>query len=327
MAEITTKEVREYLLKIPGQLVTLDKLRHEFNIIPGSKSFDGVRSIMFQLAEQRVVKPNSRGEYKVIRPVMPIKVFGRERRPPIKLQFPRDRNSLDEMWFAEDIVVREGDLILISGRSNFGKTGLCLNFAAENIEYGPVLMGNEYTTVDCEPSPRFMNRLDTMDWVKWWNGSGEDKFTLLPVFEDYAEHIVKDKINIIDWINIESGEFYFISRIMEEIKRALGKGIGILALQKAEGASSGRGGQFTKDFADVEILLDEYNDSEILMMMGKVKESKRRVSGRAFAFALEKGVNITGFRELRKCDCVKGWRGAKKCETCNGTGYKDKEAL
>ena len=36
MAEITTVEVREYLSKIQGQIISLDKLRREFNILPGT---------------------------------------------------------------------------------------------------------------------------------------------------------------------------------------------------------------------------------------------------------------------------------------------------
>jgi len=326
MAEITTEEVREYLKRIEGQMISLEKLRKEFNIIPGSKSFDLIRNIMFRLAEQKVVKPNARGEYKIITQVVPVKVYGRERRPPIRLFFPKDHNTLEEMLVAEDIVIREGDLILISGRSNFGKTGLCMNFCGENIDSSPVLMGNEYTTIDHEPAPRFMNRLDNMDWVEWVNGNGEDKFTLLPVYADYAEHIIKDRINIIDWINIESGEFFFISKIMEEMKRAVGKGIIIAALQKAEGASAGRGGQFTKDFADVEILLDQYGEREILMAMGKVKESKKKVTGRFFAFGLSQGVKLTDLREIVKCPVCfgKGWKGTSPCQNCNKLGYVDK---
>ena len=79
------------------------------------------------------------------------------------------------------------------------------------------------------------------------------------------------------------------------------------------------------DVADVEILLDEFRDNEILMTMGKVKEAKRKVSGRAFAFSLELGVKIINFRELRRCTCNKGWTKGGKCTICYGTGYIDKE--
>jgi len=326
MAEISTQEIRDFLMKIQGQKITLKELRAEFNILPGTRSFDAVRNIMFQLAEQKVIKSiGSRGEYKVVTRVSRVQVFGRERKPPVKISFPRDFQTMEEIFPAYDIILREGDLILISGQSNKGKTTFCMNFCAENIDASPVLMGNEYTTIDHEPSPRFMQRIDNMDWVEWVNGNGMDKFELLPVYADYAEHIIRDRINIIDWINIETGEHYLISRVMEDIKRQLGKGIGVLAIQKAEGVGAGRGGQFTRDFADVEMLLDGFGDNEIMLTMGKIKESKARVSGRRFAFGIEKGVKITDFRELMKCSSCygKGWRGVKPCDDCNGTGFKE----
>ncbi len=182
----------------------------------------------------------------------------------------------------------------------------------------------KYTTIDEKPSPRFLKRLRNMSWVEWQNETGKQKFTLLPVRADYAEHIVKDRINIIDWINIDTGEHYMIGPIMEGIKRELGKGIAIIAIQKGEGADSGRGGQFTKDFADVEILLDKLPESDdVLLTIGKVKEAKRKVLGRTFAYMIEDGIKIINFREIYKCKACygKGWRFGKPCDMCNKSGF------
>lgn len=322
-------KVREFVRDCQGKEISINELRQELKIDPSSAAWQGIRKVMFDLTQAKVIKPSGRkdGIYKVITQVNRVQVFGRERKPPLEIVFPRDFNTMEVILPAADIVLREGDLILISGQSNKGKTALALNFCAENIDSHPVLMGNEYTTIDHEPSPRFMYRIDHMDWVEWTNGNNEDKFELLPVYADYAEHIRKDRINIIDWINIETGEHYLISRIMEDIKRELGKGIGIIAIQKAEGTTAGRGGQFTKDFADVEMLLDGYGEDEIKLTMGKVKESKNKVSGRVFAFGIEDGVKITDFRELKKCTACygKGWRGVKQCDDCKGTGYLEKD--
>mgnify|MGYP001613078577 CR=1 FL=1 len=329
MAEVSTRDVREFLSQIQGQRVTLKELRAELNILPGTKSFDLIRSIIFQLAEQKIVRSlGIRGEYKVITQVEPVPVFAEALPPPAIVMFPRDLDTHFEMDFAEDIVLRQGDLILLAGRSNFGKTALCMNFCAENIDQHPVLMGNEYTTIDNKPSPRFLLRIENMDWVKWRDESGRAKFTLLPVRADYAEHIVKDRINIIDWINIDTGEHFLIGPIMEAIKRELGKGIGIIAIQKAEGAESGRGGQFTKDFCDCELLLDKFGETDdVLLTIGKIKEPKRRVVGRTFVYGISQGVKIINFREVVKCKSCwgKGWKLNKPCEDCSKSGYINKE--
>ncbi len=337
---ITTADVKKFLKNIEGKEISLTALRNELGIKRDDKSFDAVRNILFQLSEQKegtkLVRPSGKkdGVYKVIKQVSPVAVFSieRERRPVFDLIFPRDFLSMQEMFFRDSIVIREGDLILISGVSNFGKTTLCMNFCGENIDANPVLMGNEYTTTEEEPTPRFLNRLDSMDvnktgWIDWIDVDGNDKFTLLPVREDYAEHIVKNKINIIDWINIETGEHFMIGTVLDGIKRNLGRGVGIIAIQKSEGADAGRGGQFTKDFADLELLIDRFGESDVLLTIGKVKEYTHPVVGKTYAYSILNGVKIVNFREVKRCPHCKaqGWTKGEKCEFCLGKKFVDVE--
>ena len=328
MAEITLGEVRDFLLRIQGREIRLNELRAEFNILRESKSWDGMRKIIERLTTEKIVKPSgysrNDGVYKVIAQIKPVQVFGieRERRPPFQLVFPKDYNTKAQMYFAEQIVIREGDLVLIAGMSNFGKTTLCMNFAGENIDKLPVLMGNEYTTIDQEPTPRFINRLESMDWVQWVDENGYDKFTLLPVWEDYAEHIIKDRINIVDWVNLP-GEYYLISPLMEGMKRAVGRGVGVITIQKNEGNVSGRGGALTKDFADCELLIDRFGKDEVLLTVGKVKEWTKNVMGKTYAYAIVDGVKIVDFREVKKCPYCRGsgYTKSGECDTCFGSKF------
>tara|TARA_Y100000310_G_scaffold64447_1_gene59970 strand:- start:3125 stop:4144 length:1020 start_codon:yes stop_codon:yes gene_type:complete len=325
---ISTAEVRDFLLQRQGEKTSLKEIRLELNISQGSRSFDAVRNILFQLAEQREVVPLGQGFFRVVKQVSPVQVFGKKPASEKQLLFPRCYDTGLEMSFGEDIIMREGDLILLSGRSNFGKTALCLNFCGANIALHPILMGNEYTTLGEEPAPkpRFLHALANMEWVNWKNGNG-DAFSLLPVYGDYAEHIHRGKLNIIDWINQDAGALWEISRTMEGIKRELGRGIAIVAIQKGDDANAGRGGQFTKDFADCELLLDRYGTSdEVKLTIGKVKESRRPVLGRTFAYKISRGVRITDFREVIRCQSCygKGWIHNKPCESCQKIGWVDK---
>ena len=325
-----TDRLREFLKDAQGKEVDLMYLRRELKINPDDKAWEGIRPTMLLLVKEKIVKPSGRndGVFKVIKQVKPVRIFGKERREPVTVYFPRDFHTMEEMFFAKDIVIREGNLILLSGESNFGKTLLAISFCGENLGAGPILMGNEYTTIDGEPDQRFLNRLDRMDWFEWCNGDGMERFTLLPVRDDYAEHIVKDKINIIDWINLE--EHYKISPIMEGIKKELGRGVGIICIQKAKGSDMGRGGQFTKDFADVELLLDALGKNEVRLTIGKVKESTAQVAGRTFGYSIHRGIKIINFREIVKCHTCwgKGWKKAGNssvpCDMCDKTGYLDK---
>jgi len=334
MPEKLSDKLREHLKLSEGRYIDIKDIRVSLKVEPGSNDDANLRKLMSGLfVEQKIVSSSGKkdGIYKVIRRVKPVRVFtpGRERRPPFKLFFPRDFDTGMEMNFADDIVIREGDCITIGGVSNQGKTCIALHLCGENIDCEPVLMGNEYTTrigetEEFEPAPRFYNRLEAMDWVQWTNGTGGDRFLLLPVREDYAEHIVKDKINIIDWVNLDAGALYGISTLMENGKAEVGRGILVIVLQKSESSASPRGGQFAKDFSDCELLIDKYTETESLLTIGKVKEYNRTVSGRTFAFAIVKGVKIINFREVKKCKFCsgKGYTSKGECDICV-KGYVD----
>ncbi len=332
MAEITTLEIKEFLDRIQGQKVCLRDIRTEFNILAGTKSFDSVRNIMFQLAEQKVVTPlGNRGEYRVVQKVRAVPIFSisREKYPIFDLNFPKDFEKGMQLDFAGDVVVREGDLITIGGTKSSGKTTLCINFTAENVDKRPILMGNEYTVLvedQYEPSPRFYNRLERMSaYIKWLDEDGKDKVTLLPVKGDYAEHIVKNKINIIDWINLDGDRLFDISKILERIKNNLGHGIGIVALQKGENI---RGGQFVRDFSDLELQLDPFGISQddVLLTIKGVKEKTAPIVGKTYAYTIiDSGTKIINFREVKDCPDCKGSKYVKnvKCITCQGKGKVD----
>jgi len=340
MAERLSDKLREYLRERHGRRVNIKDVRSDLRIDPSDPAWESVWREMRRLVPEKILRPSglNDGVYKVVIPVKPVRVFikERERRPPFNLLFPKDFDTDMEMGFAEDIVIREGDAIAIGGVSNTAKTCLALNLCGENIDYHPILMGNEYTTKvgdtdEYEPTPRFLNRLDEMNWVEWVNSNGEDKFTLLPVKEDYAEHIVKDKINIIDWVNLDANRLYDISKVIEDMKAEVGRGILIPVLQKGEGATIPRGGQFVKDFTDCELILDKFTEREVMLTIGKVKEYTKPVSGRKFAFGISRGVKIVNFREIIKCDTCygKGWKKSGNtsvpCGDCNRTGYINKD--
>lgn len=338
--ERLSDRLREYLRSCQGRVVNIKDLRAELKIDPESPSWGSVGRELRRLAQEKIVRPSGRndGFYKVVTQVKPVRVFikDRERKPPFRLFFPKDFDTGEEMSFANSIVIREGDVITVGGVSNYGKTCLALNLCGENIDYLPVLMGNEYTTRvgdtdEYDPTPRFLLRLDNMGWVKWVNDTGEDKFTLLPVREDYAEHIVKDRINIIDWVNLDADRLYDISKLTEDIKAEVGHGIAILVLQKGDEATAPRGGQFAKDFTDCELLIDKLSEAESILTIGKVKEYTNPVIGRKFAFGISQGVKIIHFREIVKCPTCfgKGWKKSGNtsipCDDCNKTGYIDKQ--
>lgn len=325
---VTAADVKTFISKLQGKEIALDRLRRELQIAPGTKSYDRIRSILFELQEQKLVKQSGKrdGIWKVLYQVSAVPIYSqfRERKAPFELFFPRDADTGVELPFGPELIIREGDLILIGGVSNKGKTCLCLNFCAENIDKYPVLMGHEYTSPDGLPAPRFLSRLDDMDWVQWVDQDGNDKITLLPVTEDYAEYIVPDRINVVDWIDMKDGQHFLVGQELKALKKAVGKGVIIVALQKSEGIGAARGGQFTRDYTDVELLVDGMGVDEVVLTLGKVKEGKG--SGHSYAYHIAgQGTKLVNVREVRKCP--KCWGRGKMfggdCQSCNAKGYMD----
>ncbi len=334
MVEITIADVRRFLIPLQGRVVDYKYLREEMRIDPNGKSWDNIRSIMFDLAFEKLVKPSGKrdGVFKVIKQVESVKVFGIENNTgEFGLMFPRDFDTGMEIGVAEHLVIRPGDLMLLAGVSNFGKTALSVNFLAENIDkHQCSLLGNEFTTLDNKPTPRFLNRLKVADWVQWADEAGNDKFELLPVREDFEEHVRDGKVNIIDWINISSGEHYLISGMLERIKHGVGNGIAIVVIQKEESRELGRGAGYTRDFADVYLTIDKHGEFESRLTVGKVKESRGSIVGRSWAFRISEGVKLHDIREIVKCPTCygKGWvksgQSSAPCSGCLKRGYVDR---
>lgn len=330
-------QMRELLASGQGKEVDYSYIRSELRIDPASASWNGVRQQMMLFTKEGLVRPSGRkdGIFKVITQITQVKVFSiaRERRPPVALKFPKEWTTGLELSFAKEIIVREGDLITIGGVKSTGKTQLALDFCAQNLDNLPaVLLGNEYTVMvkgNYEPAPRFLERLDRMStWVEWVNEQGEDKFTLLPVSDDYAEHVIVDRLNILDWISLEANALYDIGKVLGGIKAVVGRGVAIAMLQKGEGATNPRGGQFVRDFSDVEILLDSFgeNPRDILMTLKGVKESKKPIAGKTYSYTIgEGGTKIFNFREVKKCPYCHGSKIQKghSCDSCFGTGFID----
>lgn len=344
MTERLSDKLHEFLKTCEGRDVDLNYLRKELHIDPSSPSDANLRVLMTTtMVEKKLVVPSGKrdGIYHVVKSVSPIALFSvkRERRPVFNLNFPYDFDRQMELDFAENVIIREGDLITLGGVKSKGKTTLCLNFTARNVDIYPVLMGNEYSilvsdeltgTEYYEPAPRFYNRMDDMkEYTQWTDEEGNDKVTLLPVNADYAQHVVKNRLNIIDWVNLDGDKSYDISKVLGGIKSNIGRGVAIVALQKGEGAVNPRGGQYVRDFSDLEILLDGFGESEddVMLTIKGCKEKTAPIVSRTYAYTIVgNGTKIINFREVKECpDC----RGSKyvrqqKCVTCQGRGKTDR---
>ena len=235
----------------------------------------------------------------------------------LDIKWPQGRDGT-KFGFDGCVCISPGDIIVVAGVSNMGKTTFAQNFLWENMSFFPcVLMGNEYTPV------KFKRRISRMTWNNPLNENGKPKFELLKRLENWADIIEPDKITIIDWISLPANELYNIGHVIQGIQSKLGNGVGLIVLQKDESSNLGRGRAFSEELASLYLTIDKGR-----MTVRKAKEWFERDPNReVYGFDITNGgVEFRNIRPLTKCfDCRgSGLYKGNECFTCHGTGYVDK---
>ena len=128
-----------------------------------------------------------------------------------------------------------GNVVVIAGEANAGKTALMLNVVRHNmhrhkIEYFSSEMGPEEFHLRLKK----FNDVDLKDW----------RFSPRQRSSKFEDVIVPDSLNVIDYLEVTK-DFYEVGGEIKGIFDRLRKGIAIIALQKKQGSDIGRGGDFT----------------------------------------------------------------------------------
>ena len=334
MAERLIDKLTEYLFTARGRDVNLRDIRSFLGIETGSKDDINLRTQMStHLVKSKTVKPSGRndGVYRVLQPVEPVKWWADEiNENPIDFRFPRSYEDETEFGLEDVAEIFPGDMILIGGVSNYGKTTLALSILGENLSLMPsVLMGSEYTAADGKISPKFKRRMKRMKWVNWMEDD-KPRFQLYPVGSDYEDYIQADSVNVVDWISLP-GEYYLIDSLMKSIKDRVGNGVAVVVLQKNRTSEFGEGGERSERYADVYMTVDPYGETESRLTLGKVKAPKGKATGRMWAFEIvDYGANLLNIREIVKCrKCwgkgyLKVGNSTTRCDGCEGRKFVDK---
>lgn len=234
----------------------------------------------------------------------------------INIKWPYGLEDDSRFGFDGRVKISPGDIIVLAGSSNMGKTTFCLNLLWENMDNYPcTLMGNEYN------AGKFKRRVSRMTWKEPLDDKGDSKFELIERHDNWKDIIRPNRINIIDWINLKDN-FYQIGKIIEDIQGKLRKGIAVISLQKDENKKLGLGGGFSEHLASLYLTID-YERLTIV----KAKEWEEwNPNGKMYGFKIVNGgTKFHNIRQIQKCNRCWGTGRSKGgiCENCNGTGYVD----
>ena len=214
-----------------------------------------------------------------------------------------------------------GDLVVVAGETNMGKTALLLNIMANNCDKYPTT----YFTSEFNKY-KFKNRVSGVHWVDLKNGDGLPKFEIVRRTRNFEDAVAErpDNLCIIDWIKMED-DLYKMGYLLGKIKDELHNGILFVAIQKRSYKKVGEGGEGTLERADLYLNLC-FKRLEV----ARVKTPKEfNAEGGIYGFDLvgQSGVQFHNIRPLEMCKRChgEGRKGGYKCEECEGTGYKEME--
>ena len=188
-----------------------------------------LRQILHRLTQENVLKKQGvkAGVYRIVQNDLEEINWLEAETDEFDIELPLGLNQL--------VKIMPKNLIVLAGSPNSGKTGFLLNIVKDNMfKYNINYFSSEMSEGEFKdritkfgsPSPR--------EW----------KFNAYNRCANFADVIKPDDVNIIDFLEIHD-EFWKVGGMMRDIYEKLDKGIAIIALQKAKGASAGRGGHAT----------------------------------------------------------------------------------
>jgi len=194
-----------------------------------------------------------------------------------------DEETLDVRWplgLEEWVETMPGNIIVIAGEQNAGKTAFLLNFVKLNMARHEVWYFNsEMGAAELKKRLRKFDDLRIQDW----------RFNPRERSGDFHDVIRPDAFNVIDFLEIHD-DFWKIGGLLKRIHDRLGHGIAVVAVQKNRDAEMGRGGSMGMEKPRMYLAL---KPGELTIVKGKNwAVENQNPNGKTFTFKLVQGAKF-----------------------------------
>ena len=203
--------IREYIGKIQGTFST-NQLDNELGIVGRDKK--NRRVVLFRLVEDGLIERVKPGYYRVKEASLPdMEWQNADNTSGLDIKLPFEIHKWVEIY--------PKNILVIAGTTNAGKTAYLLNFIKDNMQRWDI----HYFTSELseqELKKRISKFGDGIDW----------RFHPHERNSNFDSVIIPDAINIIDYLEPPSGEYYAIGDQIKAIHDRLTTGIALIAIQK-----------------------------------------------------------------------------------------------
>lgn len=178
----------------------------------------------------------------------------------------------------EQVSIYHKNLMVGAGSSNAGKTAYALNTAYENrknldVWYFTTEMDSDELTLRVHGFGYPISEWDRVKFRPW----------------ESFHSIKPDAFNILDYLEVQEGEFWRVGDNLRKIFEKLQGGIALVFIQMDKGRQFGWGGQKTVDKARLYFTLD---DNKLTIVKGKNWKGKANPNGKSITFNLFNGAKF-----------------------------------
>ncbi len=177
-----------------------------------------------------------------------------------------------------------GNVIVIAGETNSGKTSLLLNIVAQNWKHRCRYLSSEMTPTELRGRLKAFN-IPLEQWKAHCEFKQRNK--------NFHDAIDPDAINVIDFLEL-SDDFFRVNQYITQIFERLRNGIAVVCVQKKRGEVFGRGGEFGLEKARLGLSLFSHghlpNGIVGSCLVTKCKNFKRNnPDGKEYFYTLKNG--------------------------------------
>ena len=226
-----TAEVREWVTATWGNISATEAQQSATNATFGDRK--KIRVILGRLVNEGILEriPDKNGWYRKVEADCEPEDWQNASVESLPLWLPFGLDRIAE--------IQSGNIILIPGEPNAGKTAALMNIAKENMHKFKV----HYFSSELGKAG-FKRRVDKFPdlTVNQW------KVNFYPRASNFADVIKpgEGNLNLIDYLEMYDN-FYLVSKHLADIYNKLKGAIAVIGLQKNPGQDDGRGGSFTRE--------------------------------------------------------------------------------
>lgn len=183
--------------------------------------------------------------------------------------------------------VYPGDIIVLAGSKSTGKTALALEIIRLNMDrFEAYYHSSELVPQTFKLRISKSERTPIEKWKKVKMSSGLS-------LSDAHDRVIKDGLNVFDYLESDEGEDYKIVGTMAKIHRALKSGIAVICLQKRSTAKFAAGGEGTKNKANIYLTLDDEYPRHICRIAEcKTFKNNENPKGYMIDYKIYNGINL-----------------------------------